>query len=485
MTSIINTNLNSLTAQRNLTTSQSSLSTSIQRLSSGLRINSAKDDAAGLAISERFTSQIRGLAQASRNANDGISLAQTGEGALASSATILQRVRELAVQSANATNSASDRKALQAETGQLLSELDRIATTTQFNGQNILDGSLSSAVFQVGANANQTITATTSNFRTNVYGAQLADSTAVAAAATKTSLAGAIVVNGVTSKTVTLVAADTAKTAAAAFNAVADSTGVSASARNVAEFKAAATGSYALAVTGSNTTAANISFNVSAVGTSAGLAEAVKAFNDVSSSTGITAKLNTAADGIVLTNEAGDDIKITNSSAANGITVAAYDAKTSTTNGYDTFGAAQATATGADVFATGYLQFASDKGYSFGTSASALVTANDTSTLNSISTVDISSVLGATKALKIVDGAISSVSSQRASFGALQSRFDSTVSNLAVTGENASASRSRIQDADFASETANLSRAQILQQAGTAMVAQANQLPQGVLALLR
>jgi flagellin len=485
MTSIINTNINSLTAQRNLTTNQASLSTSIQRLSSGLRINSAKDDAAGLAISERFTSQIRGLAQASRNANDGISLAQTGEGALASSATILQRVRELAVQSANATNSASDRKALQAETGQLLSELDRISTTTQFNGQNILDGSLSSATFQVGANANQTITATTGNFRTNVYGAQLADSTLVNASATKTSIAGAIIVNGIATKTVTLGATDTAATAAAAFNAVSDSTGVTASARNVSEFKAAATGSYSLAVTGDNTTAANISFNVSATSTSAGLAEAVKAFNDVSSTTGITASLNSTADGIVLTNAAGSDIKITNNSAANSITLAAYDAKTSTTNGADTFGTALTTATGADAFTSGFLQFASDKGYSFGTSASALVTTADTSTLNSISTVDISTVNGATKALKIVDGAISSVSSQRAAFGALQSRFDTTVSNLAVTGENASASRSRIQDADFATETANLSRAQILQQAGTAMVAQANQLPQGVLALLR
>ena len=487
MTSIINTNLNSLTAQRNLTSNQASLSNSIQRLSSGLRINSAKDDAAGLAISERFTSQIRGLAQASRNANDGISLAQTGEGALASSSTILQRVRELAVQSANATNSASDRKALQAETGQLLSELDRIATTTQFNGQNILDGSLSSAVFQVGANANQTITATTGNFRTSVYGANLYQSKLVESSATAASLAGTVIINGEASKTVTLSATDTAASAATAINAVSADTGVTATARNVAEFKAAATGSVTLAVKGANTTATNVTFNVSAL-TSAGYADAVKSFNDASSTTGITASVNVAGNGIVLTSAAGDNIDITNNSATTGVTLAAYNNSSSATNKADTFGAAlTAAAAGGTAVAVGVLDFTSNKGFSFDTtSASAVVdTTNNTATLNAVNSVDISTVYGATTALKVVDSAIASVSSQRASFGALQSRFDSTVSNLAVTGENASAARSRIQDADFASETANLSRAQILQQAGTAMVAQANQLPQGVLALLR
>ena len=161
MAATINTNVSSLTAQRNLGTSQASLSTSIQRLSSGLRINSAKDDAAGLAISERFTAQIRGMNQAARNANDGISLSQVAESALAGAGNILHRVRELSVQSANASNSASDRKAIQAEVGQLLSELDRIAVTTEFNGQKLLDGSFGSATFQVGASANETITATT------------------------------------------------------------------------------------------------------------------------------------------------------------------------------------------------------------------------------------------------------------------------------------------------------------------------------------
>ncbi|MBS0492831.1 MAG: flagellin [Proteobacteria bacterium] len=483
MASTINTNVASLTAQRNLGVSQGSLNTSIQRLSSGLRINSAKDDAAGLAISERFTSQIRGLNQAVRNANDGISMSQTAEGALKSSGDILQRVRELSVQSANATNSAGDRKAIQAEVGQLLSEMDRISQTTEFNGQKLLDGSFGSATFQVGANANQTITATTGNFRTATYGAQINNSKLVEAAATATALTGTVVIAGLQTKTATLGASDTAATAAAAINTLSDATGVTASARNVSELKFAATGSVSLEVKGDNATAANVTFNVSA-NTAAGLGEAVKAFNDVSSQTGITAKLNSAADGIILTNEAGADINLKNTTATggSGITLAAQNAEAATT---PTFGAAiTAAAAGGTVASHGTLELSSDKGYSI-TGTSALASTTAASSLKAVNTIDVSTVDGATKALKIIDSALAAVNSQRASFGALQSRFETTVNNLQTSGENMSASRSRIQDADFASETANLSRSQILQQAGTAMVAQANQLPQGVLSLLR
>ena len=481
MAATINTNVSSLTAQRNLGMSQASLSTSIQRLSSGLRINSAKDDAAGLAISERFTTQIRGLNQAVRNANDGISLAQVAEGALAGASNILQRVRELSVQSANASNSAGDRKAIQAEVGQLLSELDRISVTTEFNGQKLLDGSFGSATFQVGANANQTITATTGNFRTTTYGAQINNSKLVDAAATATALTGTSVVAGLQTKTATLGASDTAATAAAAINALSDATGVTASARNVSELKFAANGAVSLAVKGDNATAANVTFNVSG-NTAAGLAEAVKGFNDVASQTGITAKLNSAADGIILTNEAGADINLTNNSATVGVTLAAQNAEAATT---PTFGAATAAAAvGGTVVSRGTLELASDKGYSI-TGTSALASTTAASSLKAVNTIDVSTVDGSTKALKIIDAALSAVNGQRASFGALQSRFETTVNNLQSTSENMSASRGRIQDADFAAETANLSRSQILQQAGTAMVAQANQLPQGVLALLR
>ena len=219
MASVINTNTASLNAQRNLSTSQSALSTSLQRLSSGLRINSAKDDAAGLAISERFTSQIRGLDQAKRNANDGVSLLQTAEGSLQSTGDILQRVRELSVQSANATNSAGDRKAIQAEVGQLLSEADRISQTSEFNGLKLLDGSFGSASFQVGANAGQTIQATTANFRTNNYGNNQSSAAPPATVTTGTAYSGGTFdIQGLKTATVTATTTDTAQTLAASIN---------------------------------------------------------------------------------------------------------------------------------------------------------------------------------------------------------------------------------------------------------------------------
>jgi len=491
MAATINTNISSLTAQRNLTSSQMALSTAIQRLSSGLRINSAKDDAAGLAISERFTSQIRGQNQAARNANDGISLSQTAEGALAGASNILQRVRELSVQSANASNSASDRKAIQAEVGQLLSELDRIAVSTEFNGQKLLDGSFGSATFQVGANANQTITATTGNFRTTTYGAQLLQSAAVVVAATSggTSIAGSFDIAGIQTKAITLVAADTAATAAAKINAQADSTGVTAAARNQAQILITAGTSFSLAIKGDNTTtAANVTFSAP-TNDAAGLAAGVAAFNDVASQTGVTAKLNSASNGIILVNEAGSNISIQNNSVTgNTLTVGAFNAVTTAaaTDGTQTFVAGvAAAAAGGFATAIGYLEMKSEKGYSIANvTTTPLVTAKS-SILNAVNAIDVSTVDGSTKALKIADAALAAVNGQRASFGALQSRFDTTVANLQSSSQNASAARSRIQDADFASETANLSRAQILQQAGTAMVAQANQLPQGILALLR
>ncbi|EEC70278.1 hypothetical protein OsI_01098 [Oryza sativa Indica Group] len=452
MASTINTNISSLTAQRNLSLSQSSLNTSIQRLSSGLRINSAKDDAAGLAISERFTSQIRGMNQAARNANDGISLSQVAESALAGAGNILQRVRELSVQSANATNSAGDRKAIQAEVGQLLSELDRIAGTTEFNGQKLLDGSFGSATFQLTASAS---------------GAATTGASAGSAGAA----AGTVVIAGLQTKTVNVAASGTAADIASAVNAVADSTGVTASARNVSELKFSGTGSFSLAVKGENSTASNVTFNVTANSSAAGLAEAVKAFNDVSSQTGITAKLNSDNTGLILTNESGKDINIANgASSAAGITLASQDATQTLSTGDLTFTTATAAGTGTTVASRGTVEYNSDKGYTVsGTGDTMTTTTATTSSMKSVSTIDVSTVDGSTRALKIIDAALSAVNGQRASFGALQSRFETAIANLNTSSENMSASRSRIQDADFASETANLSRAQILQQAGTAM----------------
>jgi flagellin len=499
--STINSNVNSLTAQRNLGTSQRSLGISMQRLSSGLRINSARDDAAGLNISERMTSQIRGSSQAARNANDGISLAQTAEGALGAAGSILQRVRELAVQSANATNSASDRSALNAEVGQLTSELDRIAESTQFNGQNLLDGSFGSATFQVGANANQTITASTANFNTSKYGnyrvGSVAASTAggagnlvtgsalgaqpsTARAATVTGiLYSNTTINGSLGSAVIVVSTgSSAKTVAASINAATATTGVTGTARTEISANAFVAGaSYSLDVTSDNTTATTVSFTVGAANNADGLAGAITAFNDKSSQTGVTAKLNSAGTGILLTNASGNDIMAVNNAALAGTS-------------FDLGGVTIAGA-GATGYVVGALELNSDKTFGLA-STYAVAAGTDYFTANSVAgqlqaadTLDVSTVDSATRTLATVDSALSAVNNQRASFGALQSRLETTISNLQTTTENLSASRSRIQDADFAMETANLSRSQILQQAGTAMVAQANQLPSGVLALLR
>jgi flagellin len=487
MASTINTNINSLTAQRNLGMSASSLSTSIQRLSSGLRINSAKDDAAGLAISERFTSQVRGLNQAVRNANDGISLAQTAEGALKASGDILQRVRELAVQSANATNSASDRQALQAEVGQLVSELDRIAQTTEFNGTKLLNGSFGTQQFQVGANANQTINAATANLRTNVYGNNQNTAANGAGAASGAFVWGAnavtaddITINGsLGSKTVTTVLNATAKATADQINNVRGDTGVSATARTELEVTLAA-GAYTLTLQSDNTTGVAISFN-----TSTGLDAAVSAFNDQTSKTGVTAKLNAAGSAVVLTNAAGNDVYLSNLTTTNTnagtASVQKLDAAGNASGGAVVIAAVGVASNQAIV--SGFITLDSEKSFAVTSASTALTTGG--SALKKVSDLDITSFSKATDALKTVDSAIAYISGSRASLGALQSRFETAINNLQVTSENLSASRSRILDADFAQETANLSRAQILQQAGTAMVAQANQLPQGVLALLR
>ena len=501
MASTINTNVASLTAQRNLSASASSLNTSIARLSSGLRINSAKDDAAGLAISERFTGQIRGLNQAVRNAGDGISLAQTAEGALKASGDILQRVRELAVQSANASNSAGDRQALQAEVGQLVAELDRISQTTEFNGAKLLNGSFGTQQFQVGANANQTIVAATANMRTSVYGNNQNASSAGAgagaqAAAAITSAApsngvsaGSATINGsIGTATVTVTANDSAKTISANINAIKGSTGVTATARtDVQLVVGASAGSFTLTLRSENTTAnETVSFNLAAGNASDRLSSAVSAINEKSAKTGVTAALNTTGSAIILTNASGSDIAVgTAAGVANADVVSVTKLQADGTTVASAVSlAAASTASGIRTAVSGYITLDADKSFSVSVAGGNALLAGG-SQLQTVANLDITSFKNATQALKTVDSALAFISGERAKLGALQSRFETAISNLQVTSENLSASRSRILDADFAQETANLSRSQILQQAGTAMVAQANQLPQGVLALLR
>ena len=381
---VINTNMLSLNAQRNLSSSQSSLATALQRLSSGLRINSAKDDAAGLAISERFTAQIRGLNQAVRNANDGISLSQTAEGALVEVGNNLQRIRELAVQSANATNSSSDRAALQAEVSQLLQEIDRVANQTSFNGVKLIDGSFASQVFQVGANANETI------------------SVSVSVDSNITALGGTVSVDTLQSASVSA---------------------------TIDTLTAAAAGS--LTINGTDIGA------LDAVGTiNQRVGQVVNAINDISATTGVNASFNASLGVIELSSSAT-------------ITLGGTDDGSLT--GFNGAGAGTSTAT----------------------------------TTTGLSTLSVNSFAGATLAIQQVDAALTEVNSARATFGAIQNRFESVIANLTTAAENLTASRSRIRDADFASETAALTRAQILQQAGIAILAQANAAPTNVLGLLR
>lgn len=480
MAAFINTNIASLNAQRNLNTSQSGLTTALQRLSSGLRINSAKDDAAGLAISDRMTSQIRGMNQAARNANDGVSLAQTAEGDLQQIGNNLQRMRELTVQSANASNSASDRAALQGEVVQLRQEIDRVAANSSFNGVKLLDGSFSAQTFQVGANntSNDKITVSSiASSRTASLG--ISYSAAVTGAATTAALtAGSITING-SAVNASVAGNQNGQTAASAFSIAqainSSSTGVTATANATAVTGAAATLSSALA-------SGDLTINGVTVGAAAGNASitiqgdnVAAAINLVSAASGVSASNNAGT--ITLTAADGRDINLLGVTATVG---AATGLVSSTAPGTSTHGTVSLAMSGSSS-TNSNITIA-------GTVAAAGFTAATTAGAQggqAISVIDISSASGAGNALAAIDSALSSVNTSRASLGAIQNRFTSVVTSLQTSAENLSASRSRIEDTDFAAETATLTRGQILQQAGTAMLAQANSLPNGVLALLR
>lgn len=472
MSNSILTNVSSMSAQSQLNKSQNLLSTTLQRLSSGLRINSAKDDAAGLAISERMTAQIKGLNQASRNANDAISLSQTAEGALGTIADNLQRIRELSTQSANATNSSSDRSALQAEVSQLTADIDRIATTTNFNGIKLLDGTFTSQAFQVGADANQTISVSgISSARTATLGSYYT------ANVTGTAVTGALAASDLNINGVNVGAtsagsqagqtADSAYAVAQAINAVSGhNVTATANATSVVGAAPAAAGAIAagaFSINGVNVGA--IAAGGSVVTQGANVAAEI---NKISAATGVTAAAdNTGA--ITLTAADGRNIAIAGTVTNTGLTAA-------TTRGTVSL------ATNPGATASNGIVIAGNAPAGAGLTAG---TTNASLTGTALSAIDISSASGATSALQSVDAALNSVNSARASLGAYQNRFLSVISNLQNASENMSASRSRIMDADLAAETANMTKAQILQQAGVSMVAQANSSPNVLLSLLR
>ncbi len=495
MAQIINTNVASINAQRQLNRSQNSMQTAMERLSSGLRINSAKDDAAGLAISDRMTSQIRGLNQATRNANDGISLTQTAEGALQESTNILQRMRELAIQSANDTNTAADRANLQKEVNQLTQELDRIATQTTFNGKKLLDGSLSGQQFQIGAFANQSISVTVGDARTEAMGVHKMSNYEGAAGTindannttTNNVAAQNLTVDGfLGQKTVSVNADDTAKSIAEGINSVSEKTGVTARAITYAKISnVSATGALSFNLYGKNeTTGVKISTQLTST---SDLTELAKAINDQTGETGISAVLSDDKSEIVLKNEEGYDITIDGySSSTTTIDIAGLqeDGSSGVTGG--------TTVTldvGGDTSATvgGNVIFESHKSFTVTTDTSGTLlngTNPVASGLEKVSQIDIGDQSGANNAISVIDGALAFIADTRGDLGAVQNRLSSTIANLENVSQNVSASRSRIQDADFAKESAELARTQILQQAGISMLAQANASSQSVLSLI-
>jgi flagellin len=531
MASYINTNVASLNSQNNLANSQGGLSQSLERLSSGLRINTAADDAAGLAIATRMTSQVNGLTQAARNANDGISLAQTAGGALTSVSSSLQTLRQLAVESANATNTSSDRKALNAEAQQLVASIQNTATTTQFNGQNLLDGSFQAAQFQVGANANQTISVSVSGATTNTLG-NYGGASGTTVGTTAWTVASSVIINGVTigASNATAdagVSSGSAYAKAAAINAQTSLTGVTATALTTTDSSVGAVTGGATAVVGatanSSTASGQLWINgiaigsISAASTELGqIQNAANAINQVTSQSGVTAVANASTGLLVLTAADGRDIQVAASSTAPGGTSggaaaasAAAAVLSATGLTADTVSLSPTAPAGASVLlangnlntadvaysgVTGLFQGAlslnSSKSINFtdtattGGLASAGLTGYS-STLSSLANLDITSVTGSNAAINIIDAAINQINGQQADLGAIQNRFTSTIGNLNTASTNLSSARSRIQDTDYASETANLAHYQILQQAGTAMLAQANSAPNSILTLLR
>ena len=410
MAATINTNIASINAQRNLTLSGQSLNTTMQRLSSGLRVNSAKDDAAGLAIAERMNTQVKGMTVAARNASDGISLAQTTEGALGKIGDMLQRMRELAVQAGNATNSASDRAALQAEVKQMADEIDRVAKQTNFNGQKVLDGSFAGAVFQVGANSGDNITL------------------------------GALV--------------DTrAEKISSISYAQSEQSGIDTTIDITNYSNAIPAGSLQIALTPGGTV--ELPAINGASSQQERLGQIVEAINNKSSDTGVVAYLTKQEGSEAYTVEILSGKLDTNGDPV----VVAFSGFSTALTGIDN--------------ATGQIG-----GSTAGTTGAVI-------DVRGIHDIDVGTQAGAWVGLKKIDSAIDQVNAARATLGAIQTRFETAVNNIDVQIENLAAARGRIIDADFAVETANLSRTQILQQAGTAMVAQANQIPQNVLKLLQ
>lgn len=467
----VNTNIASITTQGNLNKAGSSLATSMQRLSSGLRINSAKDDAAGLGIATRMTSQINGLGQAVKNANDGISIAQTAEGAMQASTDILQKMRTLALSSATGSLSPDDRKSNNDEYQALTSELTRISQTTTFGGQKLLDGSYGTKAIQVGANANETINVSLDNVAANNIGSQQIKSMGITPGAGVGGGAIAVTGNGQTTSVNVAAAASAQKIAAQLNGAVG---GLSATASTEARFDVG--GGAAIPPASFTMTVGTQATTFVGVTDTASLADQLKSN---SAKLGISVNYDESKGTLSVKSDTGENLAFSSATAATTITVATKD-------GSGNYG----TATPVDnaVIATGAVNMNSSKGYSlegvgvtgvFGAATSAA------SAKTSVSQTDVTDATKAQNAVSVIDQAIATISSSRSGLGAVQNRLTSTVDNLTNIQKNTTSARSTVQDVDFASEAAELTKQQTLQSASTAILSQANQLPSAVLKLLQ
>lgn len=483
---IINTNTGAIQAQAVMQRANTETATAMSRLSSGLRINAAKDDAAGMAIAEKMTSQVMGLNQAVRNATDGKNLIDTTEGAHTEVSNMLQRMRELAVQSSNDTNTASDRGKIASEAKALIAEINRVSETTTYNGMKVLDGSFSGKQFQIGADGGQTINVNVDSASARVLGANKVEgSVQVITDGSGTAAQNLTISGSKGQETLALAAEVSAKDAAAAINGVSGSTGVTATAVTKAELSGLSeAGTVNFTVNGKDI--GNVM--ISDPDDMTALRDAI---NNASGTTGVTAELGDTKGKVVLTSATGENIAIEGFSHTP--TGAASDA-TMTVTGMDSSGVAT-TVTGTldeagDVEAviTGTVDFASDKTFTVTNDAAGFTGAaagSKNSDLSSVADIDLSTTEGAAKAIEVLDMAIEKVSSARSDLGAISNRLDSTISNLTNISANTQAAKSNITDADFAQESTNLARGQILSQAATAMLAQANSSKQGVLSLLR
>lgn len=481
----VQTNVTSLNAQRNLGASGSNLSTSMQRLSSGLRINSAKDDAAGLQISNRLTSQISGLNVAIRNAGDGISLAQSAEGALQESTNILHRMRDLSIQAANGSNSPEDRRAIQEEVTQLQQELTRIAETTTFGDRKLLDGTFGTESFQVGAKSFETINMGLAAFSARDIGSYQIDiagngSAGYGAVGAANTVSGSLsIVSSEGTDSGLGAVGNSAAELAAAINK--SDSSAKADARTGLELDLAAFGaggSLSFNLQGSNGTAIQVSAAVS----STSATPLANEINKISGKTGITAEV--VNNKVVLTSEKGDDIKLSSFVGTNALTMKSmdYEGKPLT----DTFvldsNAGSPVTAGV---ATGVVRLSSPINYTVqGGHASVAPTSVNSAKLEAVDNIDVSKATSAQLSISVIDNALAFIDSNRAMMGAIQNRLDTTIANLSNVVENNSAARSRIRDTDFAAETAMMTKNQILQQAGTSILSQANQIPQAAVQLL-